>query len=383
MSTTTNFKRIALVAVASLGLGVLSSVPSQALIGASSITLTTTAGTAVNNPATALQQDTSTGALVTVQFLASVADLDSVTLTIAAKSKPNSTVSYPKALLTLVDTASASTANTTVRLDTRVAAAGAQTAAPQASELVAKNNIQTVGGVVATTGPDSGTAALISTPTNNTYAYASFRLHMDTATPRAAGSYVFTVIASPFEHVAGGATPAATAASVKTIDVTIVVGTAGSTVASPASSFASMISGSSYGDNIAAAVGKVDSEVSAVATASTTPRAVIRVGLRTSTSTTTASESVTVSMTGAGSSGVTSGTVVGRSATYAYTEAARLAGYLDIFIYSDGTAGNATVNISTTSVTFAAKTVSFYAAAPATLVASVATPLMKIGSQLM
>jgi len=381
MSTTTNFKRIALVAVASLGLGVLSSVPSQALIGASSITLTTTAGTAVNNPATALQQDTSTGALVTVQFLASVADLDSVTLTIAAKSKPNSTVSYPKALLTLVDTASASTANTTVRLDTRIAAAGAQTAAPQASELVAKNTIQTVGGVVSPTGPDSGTAALISTPTNNTYAYASFRLHMDTATTRAAGSYVFTVIASPFEHVAGGATPAATAASVKTIDVTIVVGTAGSTVASPASSFASMISGSSYGDNIAAAVGKVDSEVSAIATASTTPRAVIRVGLRTSTSTTTASESVTVAMTGAGSSGVTSGTVVGRSATYAYTEAARIAGYLDIFIYSDGTAGNATVNISTTSVTFAAKTVSFYAAAPATLVASVATPLMKIGSQ--
>jgi len=341
MSTTTNFKRIALVAVASLGLGVLSSVPSQALIGASSITLTTTAGTAVNNPATALQQDTSTGALVTIQFLASNANTDSVTLTISAKSKPNSTVSYPKALLTLVDTASGSTANTTVRLDTRVAAAGAQTSNPQASELVAKNTIQSFNPVVATTGPDSGTAALISTPTDNTYAYASFRLHMDTATPRAAGSYVFTVIASPFEHVGGGSTTlTATAASVKTIDVTIVVGTAGSTVASPASSFASMISGSSYGDNIAAAVGKVDSEVSAISTASTTPRAVIRVGLRTSTSTTTASESVTVAMTVAGSSGVTSGTVVGRSATYAYTEAARLAGYLDIFIYSDGTAGN-------------------------------------------
>ena len=381
MSTTTNFKRIALVAVASLGLGVLSSVPSQALIGSSSIVLTTTAGTAVNNPATALQQDTSTGALVTIQFLASNGNTDSVTLTIAAKSKPNSTVAYPKALLTLVDTASGSTDNTTVRLDTRVAAAGAQTSNPQASELVAKNTIQSFNPVVATTGPDSGTAALISTPNDNKYAYASFRLHMDTATTRAAGSYVYTVIASPFEHVAAGATPSATAASVKTIDVTIVVGTTGSTVASAASSFASMIAGSSYGDNIAAALGKVDSEVAAVATASTTPRAVIRVGLRTSTSTTTAAESVTVSMTVAGSSGVTSGTPVGRNATYAYTESARTTGYLDIFIYSDGSAGTATVTISTPSVTFAAKTVSFYAVAPTTLVASVATPLMKLGSQ--
>jgi hypothetical protein len=173
----------------------------------------------------------------------------------------------------------------------------------------------------------------------------------------------------------------ATTASVKTIDITIVVGSAGSTVASAASSFATMISGSSYGNNIAAALGRVDSEVSAVGTASTTPRAVIRVGLRTSTSTTTAQESVTVAMTVAGSSGVNSGTVVGRNATYAYTDADVTAGYKDIFIYSDGTAGNATVTISTTSVTFAAKTVSFYAAAPATLVASVATPLMKLGGQ--
>jgi len=44
MSTKTNFKRIALVAVAALGLGVLSSVPSQA--ASTSIAISTTAGTA-------------------------------------------------------------------------------------------------------------------------------------------------------------------------------------------------------------------------------------------------------------------------------------------------------------------------------------------------
>jgi hypothetical protein len=372
MSTTTNFKRIALVAVAALGMGVLSSAPSQAAIGSSTIVMATTAGTAGLNPATALNTDTATGALVSVQFLASVANTDSVTIQLAAKSKPNSTVSYPKALIYLVDTATNSTAVTAVRIDSRTAAAGSQTADPQLAGATGAVRTQTTTSFGV---DDSGTAAVVSTPTANTYAYAQFRVFLDTATTRATGSYVYTVIATPFES-----SMTATTASAKTIDITIVVGAAGTTVASGGSSFATMISGSSYGDNIAAAVGRVDSEVSAVATASTTPRAVIRVGLRTSTNTTTASESVTVAMTGAGSSGVTSGTSVGRSATYAYTEAARATGYLDIFIYSDGSAGNATVAISTTSVTFAAKTVSFFAAAPATLVASVATPLLRVGT---
>ena len=39
MSTTTNFKRIALVAVAALGLGVLTSVPSSAAINTDTVTL--------------------------------------------------------------------------------------------------------------------------------------------------------------------------------------------------------------------------------------------------------------------------------------------------------------------------------------------------------
>jgi hypothetical protein len=372
MSTTTNFKRIALVAVAALGMGVLSSAPSQAAIGSSTIVMATTAGTAGLNPATLDNTDTATGALVSVQFLASVANTDSVTIQIAAKSKPNSTVSYPKALLYLVDTATNSTAVTAVRIDSRTSLVSTQTSDPQLAGATGAVRTQTTTSFGV---DDSGTAAVVSTPTANSYVYAQFRVFLDTATTRATGSYVYTVIATPFES-----SMTATTASVKTIDITIVVGAAGTTVASGGSSFASMISGSSYGSNIAAAVGKVDSEVSAVATASTTPRAVIRVGLRTSTNTTTASESVTVTMTGAGSSGVTSGTSVGRSATYAYTEAARIAGYLEIFIYSDGSAGNATVAISTTSVTFATKTVSFYAAAPATLVASVATPLLRVGT---
>jgi hypothetical protein len=49
-------------------------------------------------------------------------------------------------------------------------------------------------------------------------------------------------------------------------------------------------------------------------------------------------------------------------------------------IYSDGTAGTGTITVSTPSVTFATKSVTFYAAAPATLVASVATPNLRVGT---
>ena len=371
MSTKTNFKRIALVAVAALGLGVLSSAPSQAAIGASSIVLATTAGTAGLNPATADNTDTATGALVSVQFLSSGAvGVDSVSVTIAAKSKPSTTVGYPKALIYLVDTISSSTSITSVRIDTRTAISGSQTADPQQSEKLGTVKTTTVGFGV----NDSGTAALIATPTANTYSYAQFRLFLDTATTRATGSYVYTVIATPFES--GG--NAATAASIKTIDVTVVVGAAGSTVSSATYSFASMTQGSTW-SGAAASTTAVDSAVSVALTASTTPRAVIRVGERTSTNTTTAQESVTVNMS-LGSSGTTSGVSVGKNVTYAYTDAAKALVYLEIFLYSDGTAGTGTITITAGGVTFASKSITFTSTTSTKIVATKVANTLGLGS---
>jgi len=378
MSTTTNFKRIALVAVAALGMSVLSSAPSQAAIGASSIVLTTTAGTAVSEEdrSLATNQDSRTGALVTVQFLAGLANVDSVTVELAAKSKPNSTVAYPKALMQLVETASVSTVVASVKLDTRPAAASTQ---PGNFQLQGTNGHLVNDRTFIPAGTawglnDSGTAAMISSPADNSYVGGSFRIFLDSATARAAGSYVYTVIVTPFENQR-----AATTASVKTIDVTITVGALGTTTAAAAQSFATMVQASAWGSNITAATTSVDSVVAVLATASTTPRAVVRVGLRTSTGTTTASESVTVKMN-VGSSGVTSGTPVGRDVSYAYTETARTTGYLDIFLYSDGTAGTATVNISTPSVTFPAKTVTFFSATVSKLEVISSTTVLGVGS---
>ena len=375
MSTTTNFKRIALVAVAALGMGVLSSAPSQAAIGASSIVLTTTAGTAVADQTTALQQDSATGALVAVQFLASTANFDSVTVELAAKSKPSVSSTYPKALIQLVDTANA-TALTDVKLDTRPAGAGSQTVNVQAAGLTGLKR-ETLGSGVWTTA-DSGTGAIISTPTANTYAGARFRVFLDTATARVAGSYVYTVIVTPYES-----SVSPTTASVKTIDVTIVVGSvAAAGVGSAAQSFAGMVQGASWGGNIAAALNYVDSTVSVASSAGSTVRAVVRVGLRIADGSSTAQESVTVVMS-RGLSGNVSGTAIGKSVTYAYTTAVRDTGYLEVFIYSDGTAGDATIDISTPTVTFTQKKITFFSTTISKLAVVNGAPTLKVGSNTM
>jgi trimeric autotransporter adhesin len=98
MSTTTNFKRIALVAVAALGLGVLSSVPAQATINADSVTLSAT--TAAQTTA---ETYTATSAVVTVDFFGAIGD--SVTLTAALTKAPAGSVALP--ILRLVETSSA------------------------------------------------------------------------------------------------------------------------------------------------------------------------------------------------------------------------------------------------------------------------------------
>jgi trimeric autotransporter adhesin len=78
MSTKTTFKRIALVAVAALGFGVLSVAPSQADVTGLTVT-------ASNGTASVLKSDSSTAASLRVQFL-NLGSTDSVTVDIVAAS---------------------------------------------------------------------------------------------------------------------------------------------------------------------------------------------------------------------------------------------------------------------------------------------------------
>jgi hypothetical protein len=345
MSTKTNFKRISLVAVAALGMGLLTSVPSNAAIVPANITLTTTAG-----EATTARSDSSTGALISATWLAS-ATTDSMTITVAAKSKPTAQANFPKGWLTVIDTAGS------------VNAGAVRGVGNAAGERVLLDSLTATASGLAR---DSYTAVDVLTGTANTYTTLNLKLHAAIdANGLAAGSYVYTVTATP------STASAYVTADAKSIDVTITVA-ANDAVASAAYSTAVL---SSNATSFVAPTPSTDSSVAVSATASATSKAVLRVTLASAlNSTAFTAESVTVT-TNVGTVGTASGTSVGKAVTFRYVAGTPL----DVFIFADGTAGTATLNVSTTSVTFPAKTVTFFSTTVATITAVQGTKTIAVG----
>ena len=321
MSTKTNFKRIALVAVAALGMGVLSSVPSQAAVSTGPTLSITGSGTATYSAA-----DSSTAATASVTWSTNAAETVSVTV---------AQVSGPRAItgkMTYVDTSSAFTTTS-----------------------VAYNSVNaTHAGVVTSDHALKGSDTLIATSASGVNAL-NFKVQLDTTTARVnySGTYVYRVTVTAFglNNV--------TLDKITTGDVTI-------TISKPAveSLVASAATSTAYlSTTVANSSATADAATPTVlATASTTPRAYVYVNLKNASSS-AAAESLTVT-TNVGTVGTASSSI-GKSITLAY------AGAMDVAIYSDGTAGSATITIKSTSVTFANKTVVFYAAKPTTLKASV------------
>jgi hypothetical protein len=100
MSTKTTFKRVALVTVAALGFGVMSIVPSQAVINADSVTLSSATATQTNN-----ETKTATSAVATVSFFGTAGD--SMTVTAALISAPAGNTALPHLVLTETSSATA------------------------------------------------------------------------------------------------------------------------------------------------------------------------------------------------------------------------------------------------------------------------------------
>jgi len=325
MSTKTNFKRVALVAVAALGLGVLSSVPSQATF-LSTPTVTTVSGTA-----TKAQSDSATsGASVTVSYLSNTTD--SVVVSSVISSFPGTVT--PRLLLSFGDTVGSTVA---------VATPGGLTA---------------YGDSVVTTA--AGAGATINTPAGGGRVTMNLKAFLDTSVARAVGSYVFTVVATPSSGGVAG-TPI-------TANITIAVAAldSESTVASAGTSTAYLTTTAS--DSSATA----DQTPSVLATVSSTdtPRAYIYVNLKNA-SGAAVKESITLTTT-IGNIGTSA--IRGKSVVVPYT------GPGSYNIYSDGTAGNAVVTVKSTSVTFANKSVAFYSATPATLVATTLNSVPGVGT---
>jgi hypothetical protein len=352
MSTKTNIKRIALVAVAALGMSIFSSVPSQAVGNADSLTVTTGSQYTTAAGGT-IVADSGTAATATFQFLAGAAALDTYTLVASLKSAPSTSSSLPFLMLDTSTMAGASAAAGNVVDSTT--ADGSTWRSMQFDTFTANSSIFI-------RNHNAGAATAVAG-----IAYAKFKVMM--WQPTVAGTYVVNIKSTPSDAASSDSVPA------DGVDVTITV-SAATTAASSTYSKAQMTLGSSYA-GVSTAAG-VDSSVVVANTASTTPRAVIRVVLADALDVKTyANESVTITTTvgTVGTAGV--GGSIGRSVVFNYSPGAT---GTDFGVFSDGTSGTATITISTTNVTFATKSVTFFSTTPTKIVATKATNTLSLGS---
>jgi len=354
MSTKTNFKRLALGVIAALGLGMLSVAPSQAVI--TGLTVTGANGTSTLT-GTGFRSDSTTAAVVTVNALLDSAK-DSITVTFVQKTVPTGSAANARLYFNETTTPTGSTA---VETTTAVGATGqAATAYLAASD----SHV----GIV----KDGGGSDIFKIKGGVGYVGAKFMLQLDSTTTRIKGTYTYTVIVKQFN--ADDSTPLVADATT-TQDVSIVIADTaanialtGATAIDPAKTTAVMNAGAPT------TLSAVDSAVAVVATASATNHATIQVKTYTADSN-PAPESVTVTVTGPGVVTTSDGSIAGKSLTVVGT-----GGDTTFRIRADGTAGVASIVVKTTTVTFPAKNVTFYAKAASTLVATVNQPVINTGS---
>jgi hypothetical protein len=338
MSTKTTFKRIALVAVAALGLGVLSVAPSQATISGLAVTVANGTSTLSGGAS-----DSTTAASVNITGLLEVGD--SVTANLVLKSAPvggTADISFIN-----LDSATATMSGYTVESFTT-----ASGALDQAGTAFA----------VGRTTLNSAHAVRITKSTAAGNINHTFGIQLDSASAtRVAGSYVYSVVVKSFDTTRTTAAPTTTI--VKDITITIAASATVSKTVDPSKTTAYINSGSTWGSQ------NSDSSVAVVATAASTDHAVIRVALYNAASGTTAQESITATLTGAGV--VCNSSICGKSITIAGSGTAN-----DFTVRADGTAGIGSIVIKTTTVTFPAKTVTFFAKAAKTITLAVNKPVI-------
>jgi hypothetical protein len=342
MSTKTTFKRIALVAVAALGLGVLSVAPSSAVPTGISIS-GVTAGSAGNSSesGTWVYTDSTTAAKFTISGLLQAAD--SITASVVTKSVP--TGGTTDARFINFDSSTPTVVAGTYAVYN--AATGTNTFA-----VAAGTNVR-----------ETATVFNLGATTNVNLNH-TFGLQLESATgSRVAGTYTFTVLLSILNGIAGTTTTLAQDVNIVVAKTTAATNTANTTVA-PAKSTAFL--NATTGTSATA-----DAVVTAVSTADNSVVATIPVRTYNSASVATV-ESITATVTGPGL--VCLSSTCGKSLTVAGT------GTTDLTVRADGNAGIATIAVSTPTVTFTPKTVTFYTKAAKTITAKVNYPVLVVGA---
>jgi hypothetical protein len=322
MSTTTNFKRIALVAVAALGLGVLSSVPTTAAINADTVTLSSATATQ-----TTAETYTATSAIVTVSFFG--AQEDSMSITAALTAAPADNTALP--VLQLIETSSA-----TVETGTARARIGGN---------AAKNDTWT-----------ANTAVSVRAQSGTVVTTAKFAVYLQTGTSYGAPSKVGTygVKITPATVAGSGALQGSTA---QTLTITVTEAATLATTAAAATSTFVMTKGAA--DSVDPALHTVDSSVVVSKTVPASQNDVASIKIVTKNAAGgAAKESITVAISGSGQLALSSSTTLttpqGRSLIAANGDY--------VGIYPDGTEGVGTITFtgSVSGTLLATKKVTFY-----------------------
>jgi hypothetical protein len=334
MSTKTNFKRIALVAVAALGLGVLSSVPSQAAV-TGVLAVTNTNGTAT----TALADSTTAGS-IKVRWLAT-GTTDSVVISTSLNSAP-----------------STSTFSGSLRY----------VASDTLTSITAAVLSPSLGG--ATSGSDT---ASITAANPAGYVSGTFLYQLSTTSGLVAGTYTFTLTISPFS-----ATTALESSKVVTQDVSIVVTAPASASTTAASTHSSsvIVSGTTVDSATATAT-----SVSLAATAAGTAKATVFVKLRNAAGTATQNvkDSLTVTID-KGNVGSSSTAALGKSVIIDYNTSG-VDGGVPVYVFADGTAGTVTVTIATKNAGSFTQTLTWYGTTAKSIVAGGRLTVIPVGAE--
>ena len=330
MSTKTTFKRIALVAVAALGFGVLSVVPSQATVTGTTVTVVQQ-GTAATADAESL-----TAAMFTVSGLVD-AVADTITVGMVLKSRP--TGATTEARLFMIETTTA------------------------AASLVT----DTIGSPVAASAITDSFTAGAATPfgihsASPSYVGAKFGIQLDSTTAALkAGTYTYTVIVKSYS--AGAFTTPVT----QTQDITVVVAAAAAAKAAVASAATAYLQAGSA----PTFVGVLTDSVTAGSLVAGTVIGQIQVKNQSSAGV-AAVDTITVTMTGQGSA--SDGTTTGRSFSIVGVESRTIS------LIADGTSGTGTITITTGVGASFVKTVTFFDTKPVKAVATVAKAYIKAGT---
>jgi trimeric autotransporter adhesin len=363
MSTKTTFKRVALVAVAALGLGVLSVAPSQATV--SGLAVTVTNGSAGNSAESGTWVYTDSTTAATINIVGLLEQYDSVTVSAVAKTIPaGGTTAVQFYNLDSATPTIGGTSQPTYTVTGTQAGNAARTFGTRAAYAASTASVsETV------TATNTNAAVIYATSAAAMNINHTFGLQFDSAAAgRVAGTYTWTIQVKGISNVSG------VALQTITRDISLVVARTTADAASrvttvdPSRSTAIMSLGSTFVSGTTS-----DSSVALVSTAASADQAVIQVVTQNATGTGVA-ESITATVTGAGVIGLAGGTTYGKSITVAGS------GSTNLGIRADGTNGVGSIVIKTTSQTFPAKTVTFFAKSAKTITVAVARPVIGVGT---